>query len=267
MNKKILVCYLFTKFDEINQLTDFINNYKKYPSGINHELLICFKLIEKNKLSYLSEHLRDIKYIKFIDISPKNDFDFGSYKRVSEHYLDYDILFLNSHSYPICNDWLLKLVKYKNENNIIGTSGSFESINDSIELKKFYKFFSYLFKKIKFKRNFAGYPNPHLRTSSFFINGKSFNEFIKDKTINNKFDAWKIESGVNNLTSFFKQKKFDIFVVNSDGNRFSENDWYLSETYNYLNQSKSIISDKHTRKYIELNKSDKLSAQYQTWRI
>ena len=143
MNKKILVCYLFTKFDQIKQLTDFIDNYKKYSSGINHELLICFKLIEEDKILHLRDYLSDIEYIEFIDISPKNDFDFGSYKRVSEHYLDYDILFLNSHSYPICNEWLIKLSKYKNDNNIIGTSGSFESINDSIELKKFYKFFHF----------------------------------------------------------------------------------------------------------------------------
>lgn len=267
MNKKILVCYLFTKFDKIKQLTDFINNYKKYSSGLNHELLICFKLIEKEKVFYLCEYLKDIKYVEFIDISKDNDFDFGSYKRVSEHYLNYDILFLNSHSYPNCNDWLIKLAKHKNDNNIIGTSGSFESMTDSIKLKKFYKFFSYFFKKLRFKRNFPSYPNPHLRTSSFFINGKSFNEFIKYKKINNKYDSWKIESGINNLTSFFKQKKFDIYVVNSDGNKFNEKDWHLSQTYNYLDQSKSIISDKHTRKYAELSKSDKLKVQYQTWQI
>ena len=54
-------------------------------------------------------------------------------------------------------------------------------------------------------------------------------------------------------------------MVNSDGNHFLENDWMLSETYNYLNQSKSIISDKHTRKYLDLNKDNKKLSQFNTW--
>ena len=42
------------------------------------------------------------------------------------------------------------------------------------------------------------------------------------------------------MTNFFKKKRFNIYVVNSDGNKFTENQWKFSETYNYLNQSKSL---------------------------
>ena len=127
--------------------------------------------------------------------------------------------------------------------------------------------FSYLFKLYKFKKNFLSFPNPHIRTSNFLIRGKYFLDFINKKKITNKFDAWKIESGKNNLSIFFKNKNLEVLVVNSDGDRYLEKNWKLSETYNYFNKSKLIISDKHTRKYDTLNIEDKLLSQYNVWGI
>ena len=37
-NKKIIVCYLFTGFDKTKSFNQFIRHYKKFNSGINHEL-------------------------------------------------------------------------------------------------------------------------------------------------------------------------------------------------------------------------------------
>ena len=47
--------------------------------------------------------------------------------------------------------------------------------------------------------------------------------------------------------------------------KFTENNWMLSETYNYSKQSKSLISDKHTRKYLKLSNQKRLSASYTSW--
>ena len=41
----------------------------------------------------------------------------------------------------------------------------------------------------------------------------------------------------------------------------------LSETYNYFNQSKSIISDKHTRKYESLNNKEKFISRMNVWGV
>ena len=42
----------------------------------------------------------------------------------------------------------------------------------------------------------------------------------------------KMESG-SSLTNFFKSNNYDVYVVNSKGEKFSEKDWKLSKTYNY----------------------------------
>ena len=97
------------------------------------------------------------------------------------------------------------------------------------------------------------------------IKGLEFYSFINNKLLRSKEDAWKIESGKNSLTNYFKKLGFKIYVINSDGNKFSEYDWNLINTYNYLEQNKSIISDKHTRKYLKLNDNEKMTFQNNTW--
>ena len=171
MYKNILVCFLFTGFDNTRELINFVKHYKKYSSGASHKLLICFKLIDTKKIIYLRKHLKVINYIEFIDPCDVNDYDFGSYKRVSKLYRNYNILFLNSHSYPITNSWLSKLLKHFNDKTLVATSASYESLYTSLKLKKFYKFFSYLVKKIYYKKNFHSFPNPHIRTANFLIKG------------------------------------------------------------------------------------------------
>lgn len=265
MYKNILVCFLFTKFDKISQLINFVKYYKKYPSGVSHKLLICFKLLNAKQITYFRKKLKNINYIEFIDPSNSNDFDFGSYKRVAQLYQNYNIFFLNSHSYPITNFWLKKLLKHFNHKTLVGTSASYESLYTSLKFKKFYKFFSHLFKKIYYKINFHSFPNPHIRTANFLINSSVFLEFVKYKKIKNKFDTWQIESGKNNLTNFYKQKNYKIFIINSDGDKFTLNNCKFSETFNYRNQKKCIISDKHTRKYLSLNDEYKKISQFNTW--
>ena len=262
-----IVCYLYTIFDDFSSLKNFKDNYLKYNSGLNHDLIICLKLIKSDDINKIKNNLLVLKYQIFIDPFPKNDYDFGTYKRVAEKYYSRDIFFLNSHSYPVSNDWLKKLMKYKTKNTLIGTSASYESVINSIKLKKKYKLISYFFKIYKYKKNFFSFPNPHIRTSSFLISGKLFLDFIKNKKINTKEDAWKIESGKQSLSNFFKKKNYDIFVINADGERFLEHNWKKSETYCYKNQTKTIISDKHTRKYLLSNKIERGDIQFKVWGV
>ena len=264
-DEKILVCYLLTKFDDAETLSAFLKNYINFDSGHAHDLLICFKLLNDKQIITFKKILANIDYIEYIDSYKINDFDLGSYRRVASDYPSRFIFFLNSYSYPICDMWLKKIVKNYEENSILATSASFESLLSSIKAKKFYKLLNYYLRIYKYKKNFNPFPNPHIRTTGFLIKANDYLLFMKDRLIISKEDAWKIESGKNSLTNFFKRLNFSIFVINSDGKRFSEKYWKISNTYNYLNQSKSIISDKHIRKYHTLNSSEKIKFQYNTW--
>ena len=268
MSANKIVCYLYTSFDQKEKLISFINHYKKYKSGLNHKLIICLKLLKLKEIIKTRKYLKDIKYTEFIDPNETNDWDFGSYKRVAKYFYNKDILFLNSHSYPICNNWLKKLFLYKNKNTVIAPTASYESLTDSIKLKnKFHKIIRYLIRRHRFLKNFDKFPNPHIRTSSFLINSKLFFEYIKNKPLRNKEDTLKIESGKNGLLKYLKKKKIKPFVVNSDGNKFDENNWKFSETYCFTKTNKAIISDKHTRKYLKFSKSKKKNIRTKVWGI
>jgi len=267
IDNKILVSYLITKFDTIETLQNFVLHYKKFQSGVKHDLLICFKLLDKESINKFQKALEDIHYITFIDNFNINDYDFGSYKRIAEIYSSRIIFFLNSHSYPICDLWLKKVVDNFHENSVVGTTASCESLLSSAKLKKVYKIISFIFRLIKLKNKFNNFPNPHIRTTGILIKADDYLSFMKDKYILSKEDAWELESGKISLTNFFKSLNYKIYVVNSDGNKFEEIQWKLSETYNYLNQQKSIISDKHTRKYLSLDDNDKNYFQNKTWDV
>ncbi len=130
---------------------------------------------------------------------------------------------------------------------------------DSIKLKgKIPRIIKYIVRKRKFSKDFKNFPNPHIGTNSFLINSKYFYNYIKNKSLKNKYETRKIESRKNSLTNYFKKKKFKIFVVNSDGKKFSEPNWKFSETYMYKSQRKNIISNKYTRSYILLNEQKKI---------
>ena len=123
-----LVCYLFTKFDELNSIKEFIKHYKKHSSGSKHTLLICYKLLDIEDIISLRKILGKIKYKEFIDPVMINDYDFGSYLRIANLYPVSKIFFLNSHSYPIKNYWLKILLNHYKSKTLIGTSASNESL-------------------------------------------------------------------------------------------------------------------------------------------
>ncbi|MDC3106464.1 hypothetical protein OA382_00505 [Candidatus Pelagibacter sp.] len=262
---KILVSYLITRFDDDKSLKIFIEKYRLNKSGVFHDLLICFKLLNEDQIFAKKKLLKDINYIEYIDNSTFNDFDLGSYNRIARDFPSKLIFFLNGNSYPTCHNWLKKVTDNYNDNSVIGTSASNLSMLSSLRPKKFYKFIGYYLKKKKYKKLFNKFPNPHLRTNGFLIRSNDFASFMSNKTINKKEDVWCIESGKSSLTNFFKSKGFEIYVINSDGYRFPENAWMQSKTFNYLDQDKFIISDNQIRKYSSLNEFEKKLQQYNTW--
>lgn len=249
MTKKTIVLYVFSKYDNVKRLKEFIKYYYKYDSGYKHKLIICYKLIKDTEIKKYRLITSKIKHDEFIDRYNKNDFEFMSMYRAVKKYKNCKILFLNSHAYPAKKNWL-KLINSKySKNSFIGFSGSNESMFSSLRFKKKYKFLRNLYHYCYFKYNFKKFPNPHVRLPSFFLLQNDFIKFIKDKSYKNKHHAWITESGKKSMTNFFKEKGFKIFILNSDGNKFELNNMKNSLTFCFNQQNKLIISDRHTRNY------------------
>ena len=264
-NDKVIIAYLYTKFDVKENLINFINHYQKNPPGYNHMLVICYKLLKVCEVNSLRNITNIVPHTEYIDPIRVNDYDFGSYKRIAEKYPNLPIFFTLGHSYPVSQNWLKKLINHFDKTTLVGTSASYESIFSSFVNKKKYKLLFNFKEFFFFKKNFPNFPNPHLRTINFMLYGRDYLKFISDKSFMNKKDAWICESGFKSLTNYFKSKNYKIYVVNSDNNVFSINDFKLSNTYCFSNQSKQLFSDKHSRKYDAANNSDKTKISVTVW--
>mgnify|MGYP001178850163 CR=1 FL=1 len=266
MKKKVIIAYLCSPYEPKKNFGKFINYYRKYKAGVSHRLIICYKNLNIKEINYRRKKIKKIRHEEFIDPEKKNDFDFGTYKRIAERYKHNLLFFMNGHAYPLKKNWLRYYSSNYRPKRIIVSCASFESISSkSIYRHYLDNYFEFFYKIIKYHILFPVFPNPHFQTNNFLILGNDFLKYNFIKNLDSKEKAWRIESGKNSLYYFFKKRNFKILVVNSDNKLFSEKNWIESHTYAIGNQSKKIMSDNHVRKYSMMNKKQKLKKRFVVW--
>ena len=267
MNKFIVV-YLISAYDNRENLKQFINNYLKFDAGSKHELVICFKNFDKQDDIFKIGELKLINYTEFLDNNKFNDYDWGSYRRISKKYYDKIIFFMNCHCRPLVNNWLRHFKNNYTEKTLLGPAGSYESmVNSALKGKHSKSKIKSIFYAISNLVDFPLFPNPHIRSNCFMISASNFldlklNKFYKYK----KKGTWINESGRMGMTNQLKRKKFNIYVINSDGNKFKENEWQKSDTYALNKQSKLIIEDKFSLIFKNKKDNERLNFQNSIWK-
>lgn len=266
MLEKFLVAYLISVYDDKENLVKFIQNYNKYKPGCTHDLLICFKNFNKDDEIFQIKELSDIKFIKFED-NNKNDYDWWSYRRIAEKFEDRIIMFMNCHSYPVVDNWLGLFSNNYEMNSLVGPGASFESaVNFSFNKNLGISYFKSILYALSNLIDFPIFPNAHIRSSSFMISARDYQTIeLSKKYKYKKKGTWINESGRRSMTNQLKKKKFKIFVINSDGSKFKQSSWALSNTYALGSQSKLIISDKHSRLYDKSTENEKKIISKRVW--
>jgi hypothetical protein len=267
MNKfdKYLVVYIFSNFDDIDRFKNFINSYKDYPSGYPHKLIICFKLLDKTKLELCRSIASSISYEEFIDPVQENDFEFKSMERTIQKYNNYIVLFLVSHCFLKKKNWLKIISETFQYKSFMGFSGSYESGFSSLRFKKFWKIYSYLKQYFNLKKIFPKFPNPHIRSTSFVLKQRDFLEYIKNKKYFNKMDSVTTECGRYSLTNFFLKKNYNVFIINSSGEKFDLKSMEKSMTFCTSQVADVLISDRHHIKYQLLSDEQRLITRKKVW--
>ena len=267
-NKKPIVTYIAYEPYGIEYLNRFIKHYLKYNSGHDHDLVICFKEFESDDKIFEWEKTININYIKFDDSKQKNDFDIGSYFRIAKKYSDRLILFLDTHTRPNTNNWLKFYVDNYKEKSILGATASYSSLPSL--------FFSFFFKQhsileqirwgIKHLFHVKLFPNPHIRTTGFFIKAGDMLSCKFDTTkFIKKIETNYFEGGRKGLSNQLIKKGFQLLLLNSDGKCFNIPDWKLSETYCLGSQRKLIFIDNRTEEFSKSNTEEKIKRTRLTW--
>lgn len=259
--KKFKYCVVYLAYEpyKIDNIKKFIKKYKYYNSGQKHKLVICFKKFSsKNNILAWKKVLKGINCNTFIDSHEIDDYDFGSYRRIARKFKNNIILFLNSYSYPIVNDWLKLITKHYNESTLVGCTASYASLSSSF-FTQYYKI--NILKRMKYGLinlfRFPFFSNPHIRSNAFLIKGLDFLSLKFPDFIKYKIQTNMIESGWFGMTRQLKKRRFKIILAGSNGIGFSESNWRNSEAFSFKNQKNLIISDNRTRIYKNLSLNDK----------
>lgn len=273
--KLIRVVYLANYKEGIYSLKRFLKHYKIYRSGMRHELIVCFKNFYKNTniiqwKKVLNKNIK-YKYKKvFIDNYKIDDYDWGSYRRIAKKNKNKIIFFLNSHSYPIKNNWLKLITKHYKKKSLVGCTASYASLSSSFfSYPKYYRmnFLKSLIYGFFNLFRFPIFPNPHIRSNAFLIKGLDFLSLKLTDLFQYKLQTNMSESGWLGMTRQLKKKKFRIILANSKGEGYLEPTWIKSEVFSYKNQDNLIISDNRTRIYKSLSLKDKRKEQKFHWGI
>ena len=94
------------------------------------------------------------------------------------------------------------------------------------------------------------FPNPHIRTTAFFLHAKDFLSLkYNSKQFTKKIKTNYFESGRRSISNQLIKKGFSLLVVNSDNKAFDIDTWKKSETFCMGKQSKLIFKDNRTEEY------------------
>ena len=263
LSQKPVVTYIAYKPYGKIYLLRFIEKYKKYRSGYDHDLVICFKQFKsKDEINEWKKIIADkkIKFIEFNDSFEVNDFDIGSYFRISEYFSNRYILFLNTHCKPNSNNWLKIFLNHYENESVVGAFASMSSLSSQF-LNLFFNQHS-KFQQIRWGLkhliHVKLFPNPHIRTTGFFIKATDLLEIkIDKKKLNKKINTNYFEGGRFGFSSQLLKRGFKLILVNSDNKSFSINNWKYSETYCLGDQKKLLFTDNRTEEYENSSPSER----------
>lgn len=265
-NKDVAVVYLIWLPYGIELYKKFIQSYINSRAGYEHDLIFLFNGVQnENELQSYYEYAKTEK-VKYKSFSLKTGQDIEAYFWVSERLNHTHLLFLNSFSRILHNNWLQYYVNAIEISGvgIVGATGSWESIYTNVfknyklvyETNKssLYNFRKYkLFLKAFFywQLIFKPFPNPHIRTNAFIIKRDLFLG-TKNK-IRSKFSAHIFENGRKGLSNQLSKKGYELLVVDKFGNTYPPDRWPGSKTFRIEDQQNLLIEDNRTKVYSEAN--------------
>ncbi len=263
-DSSICVAHLVRAKNGLDPLVQFLDSYRKYPAGVDHDLLMLFKGFPEQKIPEEYENvLREFSHRR---LHVKDwGFDITSYfKAATSIRADY-FCFLNSFSIVLAKDWLSKLhhAVIRPGVGVAGATGSYQGIcpdwrvaRDAGDLfgrprwKQTFLNFPLVARLNTFQRSISipYYPNPHVRTNAFMLRRETMLS-LRPKLTLTKGQAYRFESGKSGMTRQILEMGKTACVVGRDGSVYDMKEWKTSNTFWISEQQNLLISDNQTRRY------------------
>ncbi len=283
----VAVIHLVREPNGIETFRSFLESYRRHDAGMPHELVLLFKGFPETRGRTPPEYaevLGDIAHRALF--VPDAGFDIASYvqgARACDHEF---VLFLNSFSTILDDDWLAKFYRHATVKGVgvVGATGSLESpvqntlinrpprvpperrqflgrILDPLQIRRRVS----RWRRLRFtKRHWPPFPNPHLRTNAFMIRRELFLA-LRVGPLNTKDEAVMFECGWFGMTRQIFEMGLEALVVGRDGRGYPRDSWYDSHTFRSGEQRNLLIADNRTRYYEQADSNWRRGALLSTW--
>lgn len=265
----ICVVHLARAANGVTPLLEFLDSYRRFRAGADHELLVLFKGFAADGPGEEYERaLRDFDHRRrFV---PDEGFDLDAYLLVARE-VDAELFcFLNSFSVVLADRWLAKLAgpAARPDVGIVGATGSFESmhtnlLNDLGPLDPD-QVLAARPDLAAIVHDFPPFPNPHVRTNAFVCR-RELLLAVANGPLQSKHDAHAFESGVRGLTRQLREKELAALVVGRDGRVYEEAEWCESRTFRSGNQENLLIADNQTRRNLLADPAERELLRRYAW--
>lgn len=268
---EISLVHLIWKPFGLELFEKFIASYKSFAAGCSHQLVIVCNGIKEAADAAPFRQYAQAQNIACTFLTHEKGYDLEVYRWVTGQLQTKYVIFLNSYSQILAENWLSKYYKGFEDSNTgaVSASGNFLSYSTAVFQKNkllpewgkglLYNFKKYtLFLKAYFYwgRLFRSFPNPHIRTNAFMIERKMFLS-ICPITFSTKFQTYLFESGRKGLTESLLKKGKQVKIVDKNGNLYLPVDWTKSKTFWISRQENLLISDNQTRIYDNASTEEK----------
>lgn len=286
------VIYLYRWAEGEAPVRAFLDSYRSYPAGAEHDLHVILKgFPDQDSLAAARALFADLP-INYIEVDDTG-YDIGSYVVAARTVSNPQLIFLNTFSRILAGDWLANFEKALNRSGVglVGATGSFQANSSGYEASIRQILFrlrhpvAYLRERAlraqrraaestgndnsdsslsRMIRNLTGllridiylralyefgrFPNPHIRTTAFFIKRDIFLS-LELEPFRTKSDVYKFESGRRSLTRQILAQGLKALVMDRHGNVFDIPSWRLSSTFWSNEQINLIVSDRRTQDY------------------
>jgi len=233
----------------------FIDSYRSYSPGTEHELLVVMKGFEagadrepwRELLAGLPHSELEVKV---------GQLDLGSYRGVVDRVPRAErFCFTNSSSAVLADGWLQHIERQLQEPGVglVGTAGSFESAYSAAP------------RPLRpLRRDFDPFPNAHIRTNGFALTREILLS-LDWPAPRRKLQALRLESGRHGISRQVRDRGLRILVVGRDAVGYPSERWRESATFRSGAQVNQLIADNRTRQYDQADVAMKRRLEQLAW--
>ncbi len=279
------IVYLYRYAEGEAPVRKFLESYNRHTAGIRHDLHVILKGFPNQSTLAAARALFGSLAINMIEVDDVG-YDIGSYLIAARAVANERLMFLNTFSEILADNWLSLFDKALDMPGIglVGATGSWQSGSSGYEAAVFKALRRFRFLRASQKsddkddeiaaaaasgalnvakvlRNvprmalyplrlyqFGRYPNPHIRTNAFMMR-RDLLLALRHIDIKRKMNAYEFESGRRSLTKQVIARGFAPVVVDRYGKLYVWEDWRSSSTFWTKDQANLLVADNQTRNY------------------